>query len=177
MEFISSKAAFIAVDLQRAFCSDDGSVAKNGRDITGCKAAAARCLELAGAAHDAGIPVIWTRFVLRPDYADGGVLVHEMRPWIRDAGSLMADTPDIELVPGADVAPEDFVIDKQRYSSFYATGLELILRSLSVECLMVVGKQFHSVRACFRGGCHADTGDGHGHHHRNRQHRLCAGSD
>lgn len=139
MEFISSKAAFIAVDLQRAFCSDDGSVAENGRDITACKAAAARCLELAGAAHDAEIPVIWTRFVLRPDYADGGVLVHDLRPWIRDAGSLMADTPDIELVPGADVAPGDFVIDKQRYSSFYATGLELILRSLSVECLMVGG--------------------------------------
>ncbi len=139
MEFDSSKAAFLAVDLQRAFCSDDGSVAREGRDIDRCKAAAARCLDIAAAAHRSDMPVIWTRFVLRSDYADGGVFTRDLRPWVRESGALQANTPDVELIPEAEVAPRDFVIDKQRHSSFYATGLEAILRSLGVECLLVGG--------------------------------------
>ena len=139
MEFDSSKAAFLAVDIQRAFCSDDGSVAREGRNIDRCKAAAARCLDIAAAAHRSDMPVIWTRFVLRADYADGGVFTRDLRPWVRESGALQAGTPDIELIPEAEVAPRDFVIDKKRYSSFYSTELEAILRSLGVECLLVGG--------------------------------------
>jgi ureidoacrylate peracid hydrolase len=139
MEFDSSKAAFLAVDIQRAFCSDDGSVAREGRDIDRCKAAAARCLDIAAAAHQSDMPVIWTRFVLRADYSDGGVFTRDLRPWVRESGALQAGTPDIELIPEAEVAPRDFVIDKKRYSSFYSTELEAILRSLGIECLLVGG--------------------------------------
>ena len=139
MEFDSTKAAFLAIDVQRAFCSDDGSVAREGRDIDRCKGAAARCLDIAAAAHQSDIPVIWTRFVLRPDYADGGVFIRDLRPWVREEGGMQANTPDIELIPEAVVGSGDFVIDKQRYSSFYATSLEVILRSLGVECLLVGG--------------------------------------
>jgi ureidoacrylate peracid hydrolase len=141
MEFDAARAAFVAVDLQRAFCGEDGSTAANGRDISQCQTAAARCIEMAAAAHRAGMRVIWTRFVLRPDYADGGVMTDHMRPWIREHGALRDGTPDIELIPeaAAEVTAADFVIDKPRYSSFLATGLDTILRACSIECLMVGG--------------------------------------
>jgi len=141
MEFDAAKAAFVAVDLQRAFCGEDGSTAANGRDISHCQTAAARCVEVAAAAHRVGMRVIWTRFVLRPDYADGGIMTDHMRPWIREHGALRSGTTDIELIAEAEaeVTPADFVIDKPRYSSFYATSLEAILRASSIECLMVGG--------------------------------------
>lgn len=139
MEFDSSRAALLAIDLQRAFCSPEGSVAQQGRDVAPCEAAMARCLDLAAAARRVKVPVIWTRFVLRPDYADGGVFIHELRPGLKEVGGIRAGTEDVELVPEAEVHDEDFVVDKRRYSAFHGTELEDILRAQRIECLMVGG--------------------------------------
>lgn len=130
-------AALLAIDLQAAFCSDRGSVARQGRDVAPCRAAAGVCDGLAGLARAHGVPVIWTRLVFRPDYGDGGVLIRDLRPGLKTVGALRAGTPDAALVIEADAA--DYVIDKSRYSAFYATGLEAVLRSLDIECLIVGG--------------------------------------
>lgn len=139
MEFAARHAAFVAIDLQRAFCCTDGSVARQGRDVTACSLAAARCLDLVAAARGAGMPVIWTRLVLRPDYADGGLMIHELRPGLKEIGGVRAGTPDVELIPEAQVATEDFLIDKARYSAFLGTPLENILRANAIDTLMVGG--------------------------------------
>ena len=44
----------------------------------------------------------------------------------------MAGTWDMALDPRMDAKPEDYILDKNRYSSFYNTNLELILRGLAV---------------------------------------------
>lgn len=139
MEYDGSRAALLAIDLQRAFCSPEGSVARQGRDVSSCRAAMERCIDLADAARRVGVPVIWTRIVLRPDYADGGVFVHELRPGLKEAGGLQAGTDDVELMPEVQVHKEDHVVDKRRYSAFHGTGLEDILRARRIECLMVGG--------------------------------------
>jgi nicotinamidase-related amidase len=46
MRFERDRAALLAIDLQRAFCARDGSIAAQGRDISEIEAAAARALEL-----------------------------------------------------------------------------------------------------------------------------------
>lgn len=133
----SATAALLVIDLQVAFCSDQGSVARQGRDVAPCRAAARACVELAGMARAKGVPVIWTRLVFSPDYSDGGVLIRHLRPGLKTVGALRAGTPDVELIADADAA--DHVIDKSRYSAFHATGLEPVLRSLDIECLIVGG--------------------------------------
>ena len=104
-----------------------------------CTAAIPGCGFLVTAARAAGVPVIFTRYVYRADYRDGGVLVHDLMPALASAGSLAAGSWDAELVdelrPGAD----DFVVDKNRYSAFYGTGLEPILTSLGVRRLVICG--------------------------------------
>lgn len=135
----TSRQAVLLVDFQRAFCCTDGSVAAQGRDVSTCRAAADRAIELAVAARAASIPVIWTRLVFRDDYADGGRLIRELRPGLARIGALKIGTQDAEIVPEADVQPGDFIIEKQRYSSFYATGLEAVLRSLDIDSLIVCG--------------------------------------
>lgn len=139
MEFEGSRAALLAIDLQQGFCSPQGSVALQGRDVSPCEAALTKSLDLVGAARGAGLPIIWTRIVMRPDYADGGLLVHELRPGLKEAGGIREGTDDAALMPEVDVHEEDFVVDKRRYSAFHGTGLEDILRSQRIECLMVCG--------------------------------------
>jgi ureidoacrylate peracid hydrolase len=139
MKFDASRAAFLAIDLQQAFCTNTGSVAAQGRDITPCRDAAFRCVALANAARAKGIPVIWTKIALRPDYADGGLMIHEIRPGLKEAGGIKAGTDDAALISEAVVAPEDFVVDKPRNSAFFSSNLESLLHALDVRCLMMGG--------------------------------------
>jgi ureidoacrylate peracid hydrolase len=139
MRLEAGRAAVLAVDLQRGFLDPDGFVAQQGRDVADCRAAAAVASKVAAVARRIGLPVIWTRYVLRADYADGGVLVDELRPGIKAAGGLRAGTREIEIDPGLGVDPADEVIDKQRYSAFFGTRLELLLRSRGIGDLVVAG--------------------------------------
>lgn len=139
MKFDAKRAAFLAIDLQQGFCTETGSVARQGRDITPCRDAALRCIALADAARESGIPVIWTRIAVRDDYADGGLMIHEIRPGLKEAGGIKDGTPDAALIDEAVVAPADFVIDKPRNSAFFSSGLESLLHALDVRCLMMGG--------------------------------------
>ena len=54
-------------------------------------------------------------------------------------GALMEDSWGVEVVPELQPASSDFVIDKWRYSAFYATALETILRGLGARTLVFTG--------------------------------------
>ena len=131
--------ALIVVDMQNGFCHPDGSFGSLGLDVSMTNAAIAGCRRLVDAAHTAGVPVIYTRYVYRADYADGGVLVQEILPALADVKSLAAGTWDAELVDELVPTDADFVLDKNRYSAFYGTGLEPILTSLKVNTLVLCG--------------------------------------
>jgi ureidoacrylate peracid hydrolase len=127
------------VDLQRGFLHPEGFVAAQGRDVSDCAAAARHCYALARIARDAGMPVIWSRHVLRPDHADGGLLTTELRPRLGQIGALALGTADIEIPAEAGVDPSDFVIDKPRYSAFFGTALDMLLAARGIRTLMVGG--------------------------------------
>lgn len=139
MKIEPATTAVLLVDLQEAFCSRDGSMARQGRDISTCVAAARRCNDMAAVAREAGIAVVWTRYCLRPDYRDGGWYTRELRPNIRANESLRADRQDSALWSELTLSPEDFVIDKPRASSFYATTLEAVLRGEGIATLFIGG--------------------------------------
>ncbi|MDA1100836.1 MAG: isochorismatase family protein [Proteobacteria bacterium] len=83
----AGRTALMVVDMQNAFCTDGGSVASIGLDISMLKAAIAPCARLVEGARAAGIPIIFTRHIYRADYADGGVLVKYLPPRVGRAGS------------------------------------------------------------------------------------------
>lgn len=139
MRFRRSEAALLLVDLQRGFLHPEGFVAAQGRDVSDCAAAARHCYALARIARDAGMPVIWTRHVLRPDHADGGLLTTELRPRLGQIGALACGTPDVEIPAEAGVEAGDFVLDKPRYSAFFGTALDMLLAARGIRALMVGG--------------------------------------
>ena len=101
----SDQTALLVVDMQNGFCHPQGSFATLGLDVSMCNAAIAGCRRLVDAAHAAAVPVIYTRYVYRADYRDGGVLVQEIMPALGSSGSLAAGSWDAELVELARPAP------------------------------------------------------------------------
>jgi len=135
----AGRTALIVVDMQNGFCTDEGSMATIGLDVSMLKAAVEPCRRLIEAARGAGVPVIYTRYIYRSDYADGGVLVKYLLPAIGESDHLAAGTHDIEVVDPLAPQEGDYVVDKNRPSGFYATGLEPILNGVNADSLVVCG--------------------------------------
>ncbi|MBS1864228.1 MAG: cysteine hydrolase [Actinobacteria bacterium] len=131
--------ALIVIDMQRAFLDPEGSIARLGGDVEELRTAIPGCLELVRAARSASRPVIHVRTVLRPDYRDGGRVFNDVNPESRSAGLLVAGTEDAEFIPELRPEPEDFVVEKLRFSAFYATQLEALLASLGADELVLAG--------------------------------------
>lgn len=131
--------ALVVIDMQNGFCDPKGSVASIGLDISMCQAAVSGCEALVSSARAAGVPVIFTRFVYRPDYADGGVVVKHLLPALAEVNSLAEGSWDADIIAELTPEPGDIVIDKNRYSAFYGTRLETYLTSMGIRQLVLCG--------------------------------------
>jgi ureidoacrylate peracid hydrolase len=135
----ADRTALIVVDMQNAFCHPDASFTRMGADMSACTAMIPACRRLVDAAHGANVPVVFTQAQWREDYADGGVIFNEIMGGQAQAKALVAGTWDAQMVDELTPEPRDHVIVKNRFSSFYGTQMEPLLRSLRVERLVVCG--------------------------------------
>jgi ureidoacrylate peracid hydrolase len=125
--------------MQNAFLDPSGSMAAMGRDVESLRTAIPGCVRLAQEARRRGVPVVNVQLCLRPDYRDGGVIFNEKTPGAHELGAMVAGTWDSEFVPELAPVEGDFVVEKRRFSAFYATTLESLLASLGVERLVLAG--------------------------------------
>jgi isochorismate hydrolase len=79
------------------------------------------------------LPVIYTAHVHKDKESDGGVLA-----WWWE-GMIMENTKDAEICRNLAPLPAEKIIYKHRYSSFYNTDLEIVLRCLKVADLVITG--------------------------------------
>ena len=136
--FDKTKTALVVVDMQNGFIFDEGFLGKLGLDNTHLKPTVEPVRRLVEACHKEGVPVIFTRYILRPDYKDAGCFA-ELFPAAREVAALASGTWDVELLDALNPQPTDFIVDKTRYSAFYNTNLEVILRGLGVDTVIVCG--------------------------------------
>jgi ureidoacrylate peracid hydrolase len=134
-----SGAALLVIDMQNGFCLAGGSCARVGLPVERLSTAIEPCARAVRAARRARVPVIFTRYVYRADFRDGGFLVNEKLPALREQAALVTGTADAELLSAFAPQPEDFVLDKNRPSAFYATPLETWLHGLGARELVVCG--------------------------------------
>ena len=135
---IGPNAALIVVDMQNCCLADEGSMAKVGLDISDLKTTVPPVQRLIAASRAAGIPVVFSQYEFRSDYSDGGLLV-ELYPALREVGGMVAGTWDAAFDSRLTVEPSDIVISKARYSAFYGTDLEQVLRERGVRTLIICG--------------------------------------
>lgn len=130
------KAALVVVDMQNGFCHPEGSRPRAGRRLAGLAPAMANIALAVRRAREAAVPVIFTRHVFRPGYADLGPLQAQVAP---PGAGLLAGSWDAEIVDGLGFRDDDLVVDKVRLDAFQWTSLEPLLRGLEVSDLVVCG--------------------------------------
>lgn len=121
--------ALLIVDMQHDFVDSDGAI-----PCDDAPQLVPRIKELIRQAHEARIPIIYTKEIHRPQRVDFGRELDGDEPIHCIEGTLGA-----EIV--ADLAPskEDYVIEKRRYSGFFGTDLHILLQGLGVDTLYITG--------------------------------------
>ena len=135
---IGKNPALIVIDMQNGFCVAGGFMDQIGLPYQGSARVAEPIGRLLEASRAAGIPVLFTRYSLKPDYSDAGLLL-DLFPQIVGTGGLVRDSWDAAVIEALAPLPGETVIDKTRYSAFYDTDLEERLRALGTDTVIVCG--------------------------------------
>jgi len=122
------KAALLVIDMQNFFLDPDSPTF-----TCGGSAILPNVKRLIAAFRSANRPVIFTRHVHHPDRLDAGIM-----GWWWE-GMCVEGTPESEIYREIAPLPNEKVILKHRYSAFYNTDLETILRCAKIEDLVISG--------------------------------------
>lgn len=121
------KEAILVVDMLNEFVT--GSIS-NERAL----ATIAPNAKLLDAARKAGIPVIFCN-----DSHVKGVDA-EFKLWGEHA---VSGTKGAQVIDELKVGPSDYIVEKRRYSAFFQTNLDMLLRELGVDTLIITGLWIH----------------------------------
>lgn len=146
----ANRSALVVVDMQNDFCSKGGYLDYRGIDITPDRAPIAPIARLVPILRSQGVPIVWLNWGVRPDLLNihpsllhahthdgasaglgeripGGAEILRQGSW----GARIVD----ELDPG----DQDIHVTKHRFSGFWDTELDSILRNMGVRTLFFAG--------------------------------------
>lgn len=92
------------------------------------------------AAREAGIKVIYVRLAFRPGYPDVSPDNRSFSMIAAHAGDAFSEpSPALQIHPQVSPQADDIVVVKKRVSAFPGSDLELVLRSLQINHLILTG--------------------------------------
>ena len=130
-------SVLLVVDVQNDFCHPAGLFAKAGLELTGIQASVEKLLPLIDVARSSGLPVIFVKTFHDAWNNSPGFVERHMRKAARAeicaTGTWGAGYYRVEPTK------DDCEVVKHRYSAFVGTTLEVILRSLARQTIVVTG--------------------------------------
>ena len=145
-----ASSAVIVIDMQNAYASSGGYVDLAGFDISGTAAVIGQIGKVLDTARTAGVPVIYLQNGWDPEYVEAGGpgspnwhksnALKTMRARPELEGKLLARGGwDYELVDALAPRPGDIRLHKTRYSAFFNSQLDSVLRARGIRTLVFVG--------------------------------------
>lgn len=150
--FKAAETAVIVVDMQNAYASEGGYVDLAGFDVSGARRTIANVARTLDAARAAGIQIVYFQNGFDSSYVEAAApqspnwfksnALRTMRERPELKGKLLAKgTWDYALVD--ELQPQkdkgDIVVPKTRYSGFFNTGTDSLLRARGIRTLVFVG--------------------------------------
>lgn len=148
-----SASAVLVVDMQNDFGAAGGMFARAGIDISMIRRAVEPTVNVVAAARDCGIPIVYLKMAFKPDLSDAGPAdgPNHMRHLRMRVGAivnapdgtesriLIRDTWNTDILPELAPMAGDVVIYKHRFSGFFETELNTVLKSHGIKQLIVTG--------------------------------------
>ncbi|KQU53293.1 pyrimidine utilization protein B [Sphingomonas sp. Leaf339] len=160
--------AVVVIDMQNAYATEGGYVDLAGFDIAGAASVIGRIAQVLDTARSAGMPVIFLQNGWDGEYVEAGTpaspnwhksnALKTMRAQPELAGQLLARGGwDYELVDALTPQPGDIRVHKTRYSAFFNSQLDSILRARGIRTIVFVGIASNvCVESTLRDGFHLE---------------------
>jgi gluconolactonase len=133
------RSALIIQDLQNDVISEGGAFAESGAPAHAkSQNVVENVRQLADAARGAGTPVIHVHYIVEPG-APGLKQNAPLFQGVREANALVRGSWGAAPVDGLEPQAGDHVVEKMRMNGFYDTRLDILLRGLGVETLLITG--------------------------------------
>lgn len=150
IQLAAEQTALIVDDMQNAYTSLGGYLDLAGFDVSKTKPVVENIKKAIDAAHIAGIQVIYFQNGWDKNYVEAGGLgspnfhksnaLKTMRKCPELQGQLLSKGSwDFALIDELQPLPQDIIIEKPRYSGFFNTALDSILRARGIRNLVFVG--------------------------------------
>lgn len=130
-DMIVGRAALLVIDIQKSAFLD---VEKGIPVMPGYADRMHKACELIKSLRDAKIPIIFFQEAHRPDFIDFGRELDGTETVHCVEGKL-----GTEIADETGFSDADYFIRKRRYSCFFGTDLEILLKGLKVQTLILVG--------------------------------------
>lgn len=168
MRFKAAETAVIVIDMQNAYASLGGYVDLAGFDISGAQSTIENIAKTLTAARQSGIQVVYLQNGWDPDYVEAGTplspnyhksnALKTMRRNPNLKGQLLArGTWDYDIVEALTPQDGDIRVHKPRYSAFFNSQLDSILRARGIRNLIFVGIATNvCVESTLRDGFHLE---------------------
>jgi nicotinamidase-related amidase len=143
MTISRGSTSLLLLDLQRDFLDPDGVYARHGLPVHRLRGIIPTIARVAAASRAAHVPIFASKFTVytSPGGAPLGLdHIVKARPFLRTTGFRLGD-PGRGLIP--EVGPVDYELDKPRFSAFHGTPLEVLLRSLEIDTVVLTGIVTH----------------------------------
>jgi ureidoacrylate peracid hydrolase len=121
------RAAVLVVDMINEFCKPGGKMV-----LPGYERLVPQQLAVIAAARNAGVPVVWIHDAHRPN-------VRRDREWVKRTPHSVEGTWATEIIADLGARTEEIHVIKRRYSAFFQTDLDMTLKDLMVDQLIVFG--------------------------------------